>query len=179
MGTRIKSVFVYFVQQETGGPIKIGLTDNPSRRFNQLQRSSPNPLKMLGVCKGGIAAERRLHRLFDEDRLHAEWFNPSTRLLNLIARCPSWESVADGGYCPEIVDSFTAIITDLYLAGYQTVDIAEVTELSKQRVYQILHKTPRLIGRYNKSKRPIPNMPIRDVYTSLCETHSEFDFIPE
>lgn len=72
--------FVYFIQGEGGGPIKIGWAVYPRGRLSSLQASSPVRLRLLAYVPGGVAKERRLHQQFAADRLHGEWFIESDKL---------------------------------------------------------------------------------------------------
>ena len=74
------SNIVYFIQRESDGMIKIGLTSQLSVRMYKL-RAHHGDISVLGVVDGGYLNERRLHEEFSEDNLHGEWFHPSERLL--------------------------------------------------------------------------------------------------
>lgn len=67
--------FVYYVQAEVGGPIKIGSAANVERRLIGLQNGSPLLLKLIGVEPGGRLRERELHIKLHYWRLHGEWFS--------------------------------------------------------------------------------------------------------
>jgi hypothetical protein len=75
---------VYFIQAEDGGPIKIGLAGDPTKRLSELQRTSPQRLRILATEPGSASHERELHERFAEHRLHGEWFAPCPELLALI-----------------------------------------------------------------------------------------------
>lgn len=75
---------VYFVQQGANGPIKIGVSRDVQARLTQLQTSSAHPLQLLVSVAGGSALEADLHKQFEADRLHGEWFEPSAQLLDFI-----------------------------------------------------------------------------------------------
>jgi hypothetical protein len=67
---------VYFIQATRGGPVKIGTSDDVSKRLSQLQSGSPYPLRVVAALDGGSALERELHSLFAAHRLSGEWFHP-------------------------------------------------------------------------------------------------------
>lgn len=65
---------VYFITG--GGATKIGRTvRHPLERLEELQASSPVPLRLVYDHPGGAALERALHRAFESIRRHgSEWF---------------------------------------------------------------------------------------------------------
>lgn len=79
--------YVYFLQAEQGGLIKIGKADNPASRVATIRRMSPVPLRILAITPGGYELEQKLHRRFAESRAHGEWFCPTSELLSLIKEC--------------------------------------------------------------------------------------------
>jgi hypothetical protein len=72
-------LLVYFVRAEGCGAIKIGVSYDIVRRFEELQSASPVRLEILGAIPGGIPEEARLHRRFAKYRLHAEWYSEAIR----------------------------------------------------------------------------------------------------
>lgn len=76
-------MFTYFAQAEQTGVVKIGLAGNPVKRLKNLQSTSPDRLKLLGVIAGDC--EVAMHKKFSADRLHGEWFVASERLMRFIA----------------------------------------------------------------------------------------------
>lgn len=67
---------IYFLQAETGGPVKIGWTiHDPKRRLSAFQIGSPQLLTIRGVLPGTSEDEKELHRRFAEDRVRGEWFS--------------------------------------------------------------------------------------------------------
>lgn len=75
---------IYFVQGESTGLIKIGLATDPLHRIRSLQAASPDKLIMLKIITGDKKTEFELHRRFQADRKHGEWFCPSHRLISFI-----------------------------------------------------------------------------------------------
>ncbi len=78
--------FVYFIQQGSSGPIKIGFTrDDLYARVKRLQTGNPLPLKLLAIIDGACTkTEISLHSRFSSCRLNGEWFAPTEELLNFI-----------------------------------------------------------------------------------------------
>jgi hypothetical protein len=76
--------FVYFLQRESGGAIKIGVAGDIKKRMSALQTAFPDRLRVLGTQSGGRDEETALHRRFAAHRLHGEWFAPAPELLAYI-----------------------------------------------------------------------------------------------
>jgi hypothetical protein len=85
--------YIYFIQAEWQGLIKIGRSDiGPEKRLAGLRAASACPLVPLGIIWGGRDFEHRLHRRFADLHHHAEWFRPGDRLLRFIERwAHPWE----------------------------------------------------------------------------------------
>jgi len=82
--------FVYFVQDDRGGPIKIGKTQAEVRwRCVDLQIGYPfGELRLVGVMVGLGSLEKELHQTFAPLWMRGEWFRPGEELLNFIAALP-------------------------------------------------------------------------------------------
>lgn len=80
----ITDTYLYFIQYEQNGWIKIGVTKNFEERLKMIQNMSPVPLKTMCVTKCKAGDERTIHKLFQRFRLHGEWFEPSEELLAYI-----------------------------------------------------------------------------------------------
>jgi len=88
-----KTSYVYFIQAETTGLIKIGVTNKPATRLKALQTGSPMLLRPLGLIEGDTRLEAALHAQFKHLRRHGEWFEPSAELLAFIKeRAKAWPS---------------------------------------------------------------------------------------
>jgi hypothetical protein len=66
--------FVYFVQLEDNGPVKIGRGRDPERRLRALQTGSPHKLNLRHVVPGDHNLETALHHRFAPARISGEWF---------------------------------------------------------------------------------------------------------
>lgn len=76
---------IYFIKPvDMDGPIKIGRTDNLSRRLVQLSGWSPFPLELLTAIEADGADEERFHAAFIEHHVRLEWFNPHRDILDTI-----------------------------------------------------------------------------------------------
>ena len=80
----ITQYYVYFIQGECGGAIKIGFSQNPKSRLKSIQTGMPDLLKLLAVIPGDEKLEKELHNEFNDLRLRGEWFRPDDRLLSRI-----------------------------------------------------------------------------------------------
>jgi len=90
--------YVYFMQRDTDGPIKVGSAFDPEERLIELQVGSPEELHLLGAA-WGPRLEPFLKRLLSPVHIRGEWFEnvPLTRSvmtdpeLNLYANsCAIW-----------------------------------------------------------------------------------------
>jgi hypothetical protein len=77
---------VYFIQAETGGPIKIGFAETLKRRLRTLQCATPDRLKVLASVDAPATAERTLHRLLRRWRLRGEWFKDEPPVKTVAAK---------------------------------------------------------------------------------------------
>jgi hypothetical protein len=95
--------FVYFIQADDDGPIKIGFTaSDPAARLNQLQTGNPSVLKLIGAIHGTTARERELHAALAEWRLQGEWFKPHPTVMETIREAlqeMSGPPVCEGPHC--------------------------------------------------------------------------------
>lgn len=76
--------YVYFIQGQCGGAIKIGYSMNPTERLKELQTGYPDTLKILLIIPGDLNTEKALHRKFEGSRLKGEWFRPDDYLISTI-----------------------------------------------------------------------------------------------
>lgn len=84
---------VYFIESGSGGPIKIGSTQNVARRVKILQTGNPEKLNLLHWTTGGNALELHLHEEFKEFHIHGEWFRPENKLTHLIDELKAEDSM--------------------------------------------------------------------------------------
>ncbi|WP_051761338.1 GIY-YIG nuclease family protein [Microbispora rosea] len=67
--------YVYLIGCAESALVKIGRSEDVSRRRTEIQRMSPVPLTVLWSHPGGAELETRLHRCFGHLRSHGEWFH--------------------------------------------------------------------------------------------------------
>lgn len=79
-----KGGYVYFIQGQCGGAIKVGYSVNPRIRLKELQTGYPDTLLILAIIPGTQHTEATLHRQFDASRLKGEWFRPDDYVVKAI-----------------------------------------------------------------------------------------------
>ena len=78
-----KSVFVYLMIDKANGYHKIGYTKNPKKRESTLQSEKPS-IEIVCQFKGFISDETYLHNKFAVKRIRGEWFDLTTKDIELI-----------------------------------------------------------------------------------------------
>jgi hypothetical protein len=76
---------VYFVLSPSLARIKIGCSRSSPDRIEDFRTGSPDRLVLLGHTPGGHDLERRVHKQFDDLRIHGEWFNLDKNLARYIS----------------------------------------------------------------------------------------------
>ena len=76
--------YVYFIQGQCGGAIKIGFSVNPSKRLKELQTGYPDTLKILLMIPGDEGTEHALHYQLEGAKLKGEWFRPDECVIERI-----------------------------------------------------------------------------------------------
>lgn len=79
--------YIYFIQVDGGGPIKIGITrHDPRQRMVKIQSDCPWPVSLIGVVMGGLDDEASLHRELSQFNTQGEWFNPTAEVISAVER---------------------------------------------------------------------------------------------
>jgi hypothetical protein len=82
--------YLYAMQSDEGGPIKIGSTyGTPQERLTVIRRQCGLPLRIvwvLGILGDLRRVEKTMHRFFASERITGEWFHPSPRLIQCLER---------------------------------------------------------------------------------------------
>lgn len=78
---------VYFVQRLSDGLIKIGYSNRPVKRFDQIRDDIREPVKILCVLDGDRKQEHDLHTKFADYRRAGEWFEQGRELIGFIRAC--------------------------------------------------------------------------------------------
>jgi hypothetical protein len=80
---------IYFAQATDGGPIKIGTSDHPEKRVKDIGARINKDMRIIGLTKGQIEEERKLHERFSNSRVgDSEWFMPDVELVEFIETLP-------------------------------------------------------------------------------------------
>jgi hypothetical protein len=89
---------IYFIQEGTSGPIKIGFTaKNLQKRLSSVQISNPRQLVMIAAIPGCRKDECILHHKFAKAYIRGEWFKPVKSLMRYLATLPKLSLVCPGG----------------------------------------------------------------------------------
>lgn len=67
--------WVYLIGSPRARVVKIGVSNAPEARLQELQTGSPVALRLLWKKPGGQALESALHAYFGTYRAHGEWFD--------------------------------------------------------------------------------------------------------
>jgi len=103
---------IYFIQEGTEGPIKIGYTSKSVRtRMATLQTASAQKLRLLATAEGTQKDESMLHARFSACHIKGEWFKPSVDLMNYIFPVPKIDHNKNDG--TEIRQSYDKISKEI------------------------------------------------------------------
>lgn len=69
-----QTCYVYFIHAESTNRVKIGYSENPTKRVCELQTGSPYFLKLIKTWPGSTGLERAVHESFSGRRRVGEWF---------------------------------------------------------------------------------------------------------
>jgi hypothetical protein len=90
--------WIYFLQGDDGGPIKIGFSyRDPRSRRDAVQTGYPfGELRIVGLMRGPMQTERLLHRRFSSAAMRGEWFHPTPPVLEFVRSLPVPKGVEIG-----------------------------------------------------------------------------------
>jgi hypothetical protein len=80
--------YIYYLWDEWEYEIKIGVTFRPKRRIQEIGRG-----QLIGIHYGSMGTEKSLHKLFDEYRIHGEWFSENDKIIKHIAKVDTWSII--------------------------------------------------------------------------------------
>ena len=143
---------IYFVKpRDAAGPIKIGYSYDPVKRFGSLSTGSPIALELLGVMEGTRATERDLHQRFRRHRMHGEWFRPTRALLNVVSRSSPID--CSSGYAePAAFDAFVKRAVE------QRWTVAEVCQHAGVNYSSVMRKSRKLKSTVRRLERALDLM---------------------
>lgn len=72
---------VYFIVD--GGLVKVGVSEYPEGRLDQIKTSRPSA-KLLGYVKGGFELEKEIHNKLEKFKFGREWFYHNQEVNNII-----------------------------------------------------------------------------------------------
>lgn len=78
------NTWLYAIQADEDGPVKIGKTVNPADRIKTLQTGNPTELRGLAAWRAMECEEEQLHCEFAYAHVRGEWFEPVPELLALV-----------------------------------------------------------------------------------------------
>lgn len=76
---------VYFIRMVGADFVKIGISEFPHTRLEQLQAGSPMPLEIVAMEYGGRNHEQALHKRFSDQHARQEWFTFSGPIAEHLA----------------------------------------------------------------------------------------------
>lgn len=78
--------YVYVARESVTGRYKIGISINPVERVKQLNVGNPEQLELIHYYQAneaGYLSERAAHEVYEDHRLHGEWFDKNIDLTLL------------------------------------------------------------------------------------------------
>jgi len=95
-----KQEYVYIAKSD--GFYKIGISNDPPGRIKILSTASPHPVELIIEWESENAAltEKRLHKLFDEERMNGEWFQLDETEIKFL------KTLAEHGNIDEVASFF-------------------------------------------------------------------------
>lgn len=88
--------FVYFIQMEDIGPIKIGYAKNYHNRLRALQSANPRKLTLLYATPGSQEDEQMIHRQIRARHpdlcMRGEWYLPAKLIFDTITEFKRWDA---------------------------------------------------------------------------------------
>ena len=71
----MKRDYLYFIQSDLTGMIKVGRSKDPQKRLKQLQTGNPNRLKLIASFREKGSEEKYLHEVLNNYKQKGEWFS--------------------------------------------------------------------------------------------------------
>ena len=70
----LSEIYLYLIQNPITNDLKIGISNEPQRRIEELQNTNGRQLNLLYTIPGKSELEKSLHTKFSHLRLKGEWF---------------------------------------------------------------------------------------------------------
>ena len=71
----MKNDYLYFIQSDRTGMIKIGRSKDPNKRLKQLQTGNANKLRLIASFRGMGWREKFIHEKLNRWSEEGEWFD--------------------------------------------------------------------------------------------------------
>jgi hypothetical protein len=65
---------IYFICNDAETYVKIGISNDMSKRLPMLQVGNPETLKVYAIIKGNERTEKKIHDIFYDNHIRGEWF---------------------------------------------------------------------------------------------------------
>lgn len=85
---------VYFLHAPAVNLVKIGVSCDPVRRFEELRLLSPVETRIHAIISGGFAMEKELHDIFGLHHSHGEWFHAAKTLMEFATNMQTADTTA-------------------------------------------------------------------------------------
>ena len=83
--------YVYIIENQDSGAIKIGVAHNVEKRIKQLQTGSVSELNLIyrsNICSNAFEVEKFMHDKFNNRHIRGEWYNVGkTEVINELEKC--------------------------------------------------------------------------------------------
>ena len=147
----------YFMQSEIGGPIKIGVSECPESRLDNIQTCFPYKIKLLLTLNGNIEAE--LHQKFERHCIRGEWFREDEEIYKFIKQHHGKKIREKRNNLWEGLDSKIDFVERYYDIIYDNLEEADEIKFIKWAQYDEDCRVSRLLQkieiRKNKGKNTI------------------------
>lgn len=122
----------YFIQEEGGGPVKIGHAGdgNFNRRASELQTGNPRKLHVIG---GTCVPEREVHKKFAGLKILGEWYQPWHGLID-------W--IKDSAWRIKVTPPITGPDCQHFFRDWGSENEEEVTLVTRKGWSDIVNSTP-------------------------------------
>lgn len=121
---------VYFIK--ANDRIKIGYANDPSKRIQEIQTSSPFYLEVLLIIDGSYSKERELHKKFQEFRKVGEWFELSEPIKEFISSLSEQDRKYEFGFDDKEFDGDQQILNIRRRHKLSLDDCGKRLNISKQ-----------------------------------------------